>query len=68
MPALPHRGVDMADAERAGVIRPKLAMALCLATSAGCLRANFSGQRFGPWIVAVAASFCLYLWARVGSA
>ncbi len=58
----------LADAERAGVIRPKLAMALCLAASAGCLHANFSGHRFGPWIAAVAGSFCLYLWARVGSA
>jgi hypothetical protein len=44
-------------------------MALCLAACAGCLHANFSGARhFGDWIVAVAASFCLYLRVRIGSA
>jgi hypothetical protein len=41
-------------------------MAACLICCAGFLHANFGGERhFAGWIVAVAASFALYLRARI---
>lgn len=45
------------------------AMGACLCACGACLYENFSGNRaFGPWIVLVALTFCLYLTTRVREA